>query len=132
MNTGWISSISFSFFSAQGMKRLPVREIGLLCERLQSVQGSDAKLQGAIAEGIRTRVVDKNTLPFIVQRLALSGNWQLAVKVMESECLDRRQIRRDQNAWPILERVAPCGESRDAIRRALVRLYGVACRPKTK
>ncbi|ESL08979.1 hypothetical protein TRSC58_03308 [Trypanosoma rangeli SC58] len=114
------------------MKRLPVREVGLLCERLQLVRNSDAKVQSALAEGIRTRVLDNNTLPFLVQRLALSGNWQLAVQVLGSECLDRRRIGRDHNTWPILERAAPCNESHDAIRRALIRLYGGSCRTQKK
>ncbi|KEG11951.1 hypothetical protein DQ04_02121020 [Trypanosoma grayi] len=114
------------------MTRLPAREVAQLCARLQASQGSDAKVQHAVAEAIRTRVLDSNTLQLLVQRLAHAGNWQLALRVLQSKLLDRHRVARDHNVWPLLQRAAPCDESRRAVEEALRLLYARTCGPRRR
>ncbi|ORC90660.1 uncharacterized protein TM35_000084580 [Trypanosoma theileri] len=112
------------------MKGLPIREVSRLSEKLQSSGGGNTKVQHIIAEGIRSRVLDKKTLPLLLQRLALTGNWRLSMQVVQSDLLDKHHIRREENIWKILEHAAPCEESRQTVRQTLRQLYARTYGPK--
>ncbi|KAH9578433.1 hypothetical protein LSM04_008367 [Trypanosoma melophagium] len=114
------------------MKRLPLRELSRLSEKLQSSGGPNTKVQRVIAEGIRSRVLDNKTLPLLLQRLALTGNWRLSIQVLQSDLLDKHYIRRDENIWMMLERAAPCEESRQTVRQTLQQLCARTCGPKAR
>ncbi|CBH09325.1 hypothetical protein, conserved [Trypanosoma brucei gambiense DAL972] len=109
------------------MKHMPFREIAQLCCRLQSSQGNDTRIQSAVIDSIRSQVLDGSTLPLVMQRLVKDGNWKLALCVIKSHHLDKAGIRRDHNIWPIMERAAPCDESRSAMRKALITLFASTC-----
>ncbi|KAG8345456.1 hypothetical protein TRVL_03719 [Trypanosoma vivax] len=109
------------------MKRAPLREIAQLCARLQSNENSECKMQRAVGDSVRSHQLDSSTLPLILQHLLQAGHWQLALRVVKSDHLDRRNIARDPNLWPLIERGAPCEHSRAAARKVLEAFFAGRC-----
>ncbi|CAD2217660.1 hypothetical protein AGDE_11186 [Angomonas deanei] len=90
------------------MKSINFRSIDKLCSLLLASGGNHAKVESIVGSGIRQRVIDKDSLPLIVQRLAGQGNqWQTALLVLQSRQLASHNIARDPSMWKTLERAIP-------------------------
>ena len=68
------------------MRPVSFRLIDLFCVQLLQSRLDPARVDKLIADGIRQRVVDKDTLPLIIQKTAVgSGEWCLALRVLQSK-----------------------------------------------
>lgn len=107
------------------MKPVSFRLIDLFCVQLLQSRLDPARVDKLIADGIRQRVVDKDTLPLIIQKTAVgSGEWCLALRVLQSKHLDTHRIRRDDTIWSILDKGVPDNDaSKQAAHKALQRIY---------
>jgi hypothetical protein len=108
------------------MKPVSFRLIDALCAQLLQSKGDPIRVEKVIADGIRQRVIDKDTLPLLIQKTAVSsGEWCLALCVLQSKQLDVHRIRRDDTIWAILDKGVPNHEaSKQAARKALQCIYG--------
>lgn len=108
------------------MKPASFRLIDALCAQLLQAKAQPARVEKLIADGIRQRVLDKDTLPLVVQKTAVSnGEWCLALQILQSKHLDNHRIRRDANMWSIIDKGVPNTEvSKQAAQKALQAIYG--------
>ncbi|KPA81167.1 unspecified product [Leptomonas pyrrhocoris] len=108
------------------MKPASFRLIDILCSQLLQAKLEPVRVDKLIADGIRQRVVDKDTLPLIIQKAAVGkGEWCLALRVLQSKHLDTHRIRRDDTIWSIIDKGLPNNDaSKKAAQVALQKIYG--------
>ncbi|KAG5469450.1 hypothetical protein LSCM1_02671 [Leishmania martiniquensis] len=120
--------------SVQGvMKQISFRVIDTLCAQLLQEKHDGARIDKRIADGIRWGTVDKDTLPLIIQKIAVTrGEWCLALRVLQSSCLDTHRVRRDDNIWAIVDKGVPdSSTSKRAAHKALQAIYGSRLRKQS-
>ncbi|KAG5495141.1 hypothetical protein JKF63_02195 [Porcisia hertigi] len=115
------------------MRYTSFRMIDSLCAQLLQAKHDFVKVDKIIADGIRQSILDKDTLPLIIQKTAVTeGEWCLALRVLQSQHLDRHRLRRDDNIWAIVDRGVPDNAaSKSAAQRALQDIYGSRFRKKS-
>ncbi|CAJ1033561.1 hypothetical protein IOCL2690_000726400 [Leishmania lindenbergi] len=115
------------------MKQISFRMIDRLCTQLLQEKHDTSRVDKLMAGGIRQGIVDKDTLPLIIQKTAVTqGEWCLALCVLQSQHLDAHRVRRDHNIWAIVDRGVPDNAaSRNAARKALQAIYGSQLRKQT-
>lgn len=108
------------------MRQVPFRLIDVLSAQLVQAKREPARIESLIATGIRQRVIDKDTLPLLVQKTVRgSGEWCLALHVLQSAALSTHRIRIDESIWAVVENAVPENDvSKEAAREALKRIYG--------
>ncbi|KAK7202017.1 hypothetical protein NESM_000270000 [Novymonas esmeraldas] len=107
------------------MRQVSFRVIDALCTQLLQAKHNAARIDKILADGIRQRVVDKDTLPLIIQKTAVTqGEWCLALRVLQSSHLDTHRIRRDDSIWAIVDKGVPDDvASKSASQQALQAIY---------
>ncbi|KAG5469092.1 hypothetical protein LSCM4_02488 [Leishmania orientalis] len=115
------------------MKQISFRVIDTLCAQLLQEKHDAARVDKLIADGIHQGVVDKDTLPLIIQKTAVTqGEWCLALRVLQSKHLDAHRVRRDDNIWAIVDKGVPdSASSKSAAHRALQAIYRSRLRNKS-
>lgn len=113
------------------MRQVPFRLIDLLSAQLLQATRDPARVEHLISAGIRQRVIDKDTLPLLVQKTVKgTGAWCLALRVLQSRHLAAHHIRVDESIWSMVESAVPENDvSKEAARTALKQIYK-AQRPK--
>lgn len=108
------------------MRQISFRAIEELCAQLLQAKRDAARVNKLIADGIRQRLVDKDTLPLIVQKTAVTrGEWCLALQVLQCPHLDTHRVRCDDSIWSIVDKGVPNDAvSKAAAHKALQALYG--------
>lgn len=113
--------------SKNSMKNISFRSIDKLCRQLAAAGGANGVLFDRIlCQGIQQRVVDKDSLPFIAQKLTtVHGSWALALRALESTQLDRHRITRDPGIWRTISDGLPKGDltCRETTQRRLKAVY---------
>ncbi|KPI89525.1 hypothetical protein ABL78_1401 [Leptomonas seymouri] len=115
------------------MKPASFRLINALCAQLLQAKSEPTRVEKLIADGIRQRVVDKDTLPLIIQKTAVSnGEWCLALRILQSKHLDTHRLRRDDTIWSIIDKGVPNNDaSKQAAQVALQKIYGARFKKTT-
>lgn len=115
------------------MKQISFRMIDTLCAQLLQAKHDTARVDKLIAGGIRQCIIDKDTLPLIIQRTAVTqGEWCLALRVLQSQHLDTHRVRRDDSIWAIVDKGVPDNAaSKNSARKALQAIYGSRLRKQS-
>lgn len=112
------------------MSKISFRNIDNICQQLAGWNGNGAVVDKIVGDGIRQRVIDRASLPLVIQKLSSStgargggggGGWALALRTLESEQLDRHRVTRDPNIWRIIDAGLPANDPacKDLVDRKL-------------
>ena len=90
-----------------------------------------------VASGSRSKVVDKHTLPILLQQVMAQNkrssklpaggkavpSWRLGLEVVRAPSVSSLAIRLDEGIWATLHKECPCEQSKQACSKVLTALY---------
>lgn len=94
-----------------------------------------------VADGAKNKVVDRHTLPMLLQQVLLQHkplhkgdiggsmpkivipSWRLGLEVLRAPAVASNAIRLDEGMWATLHKTCPCDKSKQACSNVLAQLY---------
>lgn len=109
------------------MHRGLFKDIDKVCLELLKLNRNDNQaLRKLVNDSIRLKVINKDTLPLILQRCALRhGDWQLALQILQCDALNKKDFQLDENIWRIVHRSVPAHpEAKSTASKVLAEIFG--------